>query len=85
MVDIEFTGVSPRSGKPEYVYEDGEGYEYRYEVGENGALAVYEKSVSEGLPNNAQPIAVYGPSAWFSVRGDARSRADAPKAKIRSF
>lgn len=57
-------------------YEDGEGREYRYQLLNSGALAIFEK---EGgyLLSDAEPIAVFGPAAWFSVTGDARTGRDA--------
>jgi hypothetical protein len=72
-VDVE-KGVEDGAGR----YEDGEGREYRYEVLDSGALAVFEKEEGSKLFYDTTPIAVYGPAAWFSVTGDARSRQDAP-------
>ncbi|WP_327169556.1 hypothetical protein [Streptomyces subrutilus] len=79
-IDISFIG-----DKDDYTYEDGEGVEYRYVINDNGTLAIFEKEEGGHLAGNAEPVAVYGPAAWFSVRGNARSKKDTPPARIRSF
>lgn len=56
-------------------YEDGEGREYLYVVHESGALAIFEKEPDSKLDAESAPIAVYSPSAWFSVTGDPRLKA----------
>lgn len=66
-------------------YEDGEGREYRYEVGTNGTIAIYAKPIDGFLAKDSMPIEVFGPTAWFSVSGDARTQADAGRPGIRSF
>jgi hypothetical protein len=77
-VDVKFNASTFGADDPDGRYEDGEGREYRYEVLNNGALAIFEKEEGKKLFRDTEPIAVFGPSAWFSVTGDARSRRDAP-------
>ncbi|MGW0550555.1 hypothetical protein [Streptomyces altiplanensis] len=60
----------------DYTYEDGEGREYRYVVADNGSLVIFEKEVGGHITRDADPIAVYGPAAWFSVSGDLRKKTD---------
>ncbi|MFF1416563.1 hypothetical protein [Streptomyces sp. NPDC058280] len=62
-------------------YEDGEGREYRYVIGDNGTLSIFGKEMGGRLERNQQPDIVYGPAAWFSVSGDVRTRADEPRSK----
>lgn len=76
-VDVKFNASALPDPEATGRYEDEEGREYRYEVLENGALAIFEKE-GRVLLRDAEPIAVFGPAAWFSVTGDARSRRDAP-------
>jgi hypothetical protein len=75
-VEVKFTASGVRSA-PNGRYEDEEGREYRYQVLNNGALAIFAK---EGgyLLRDAEPHIVYGPAAWFSVTGDPRTGRDAP-------
>lgn len=70
-VDLE-QGVADGAGR----YEDGEGREYRYATQDNGTLAIFEKETDGFLFGDSEPIVVFGPSAWFSVTGDPRTKAD---------
>ncbi|MFJ2183443.1 hypothetical protein ACIOJG_22760 [Streptomyces anulatus] len=79
-VEIKFTGpVDP------CLYQDGEGNEYRYEVNANGTLSIFEKEHGGHIGSKEQPIAVYGPAAWFSVTGDARSTKDRAPSQVRGL
>ncbi|MET7412511.1 hypothetical protein [Streptomyces rubiginosohelvolus] len=79
-VEIKFTGpVDP------FHYQDGEGNEYRYEVNENGTLSIFEKERGGHIATKDQPIAVYGPAAWFSVTGDARTTKDKAPSQVRGL
>ncbi|MYW48876.1 hypothetical protein [Streptomyces sp. SID161] len=66
-------------------FEDGEGREYRYSIGDNGALLIWEKEAGGHIAKKAEPFVIYGPAAWFSVVGDARSSHDDPPARVRGF
>jgi hypothetical protein len=76
-VDVKFNANALVTEDTDGRYEDQEGREYRYQVLDSGALAIFEKERSV-LTRDAEPIAVFGPAAWFSVTGDARSRRDSP-------
>ncbi|GGJ82014.1 hypothetical protein GCM10011583_11930 [Streptomyces camponoticapitis] len=77
-VEIKFT-----NREDDQRYEDGEGREYRYTAEGSGALSIYEKEDGETIGKEAVPIAVYGPTAWFSVTGDPVGRADRPVPRLR--
>ncbi|MFH9413957.1 hypothetical protein [Streptomyces rochei] len=79
-VQIKFVGQ-----EEPFTYEDGNGNEYRYQVEDSGALSVFEKEGGAYLKKGTDPIAVYGPSAWFSVSGNALSRSDTGPTKIAGF
>lgn len=52
-------------------YEDTSGARYAYTVQQSGALTVWK--LEGGMPLPEIEI-VYGPTAWESVQGDARSQ-----------
>ncbi|NUS82974.1 MAG: hypothetical protein HOY75_09510 [Streptomyces sp.] len=75
--------IQIKNGDETVNYGDVEGREYRYEIGEqNGTLAVYSKPDGGRLERNQKPDIIYGPSAWVSVSGDPKTRADAPKSTV---
>jgi hypothetical protein len=76
-VDVKFNANAVIPDEADGRYEDDEGREYRYQVLDSGALAVFELE-GRVLVRDAEPIMVFGPSAWFSVTGDARSKRDSP-------
>ncbi|MFC8625620.1 hypothetical protein [Streptomyces anulatus] len=65
-------------------YQDGDGREYRYVIGENGTLSIFGKEEGGRLVRNQQPDIVYGPAAWYSVEGDVRTKADEPVSRAYS-
>ncbi|MGV9282124.1 hypothetical protein [Streptomyces sp. NPDC003730] len=79
-VEIKFIGQ-----EEPFTYEDGDGNEYRYRVEDSGALAVFEKAAGKIVPRGAQPIAVYGPTAWFSVMGTALGADDRGPGRVAGF
>ncbi|MEV8353189.1 hypothetical protein ACFVTT_34020 [Streptomyces niveus] len=79
---VKFIGGTPEEDGR---YEDGEGREYRYAPQENGALAIYEKETGESIPPEEQPIAIYGPAAWFSVSGDKLTRSDRRAGRVSGY
>ncbi|MFF2522438.1 hypothetical protein [Streptomyces liangshanensis] len=83
-VEIKFIDKTRASEDP-YRHEDGEGREYRYVVQDNGTLAIFEKEESGYIQGNADPIAVYGAAAWFSVTGDPKTKKDSPPARMRTL
>ncbi|MFC7869638.1 hypothetical protein ACFUS2_00560 [[Kitasatospora] papulosa] len=63
-------------------FEDGhEGRDYRYVIGDNGTLSIFGKEEGGRLVRDQEPDIVYGPAAWYSVEGDARTKADEPKSR----
>jgi hypothetical protein len=65
-VSIKFMqGAGPDS----FDYEDRNGFVYRYQLREGGALAVYETAEGEFAPIESVVVAVYGPASWFNVAG----------------
>ncbi|MFG3085120.1 hypothetical protein [Streptomyces parvulus] len=77
--------IKPIGAEEPFRYEDGEGREYRYAVNDNGTLSIFEKETGGHIAAKADPIAVYGAAAWFSVTGDPRTTKDAATPKIRGF
>ncbi|MGW1023974.1 hypothetical protein ACWD4J_09670 [Streptomyces sp. NPDC002577] len=53
----------------EYADQGGGTSAYCYATGANGTLLVYERSGTGRPAREGQPLAVYSPSAWFSVSG----------------
>lgn len=85
-VDVKFTQVAPNEAiENGGRYEDGEGREYRYVIGDSGVLLIFEKELDKRLTRDAEPIAVYGPHAWFSVTGDTRAKGDLVAGRMAGF
>ncbi|WP_171110592.1 MULTISPECIES: hypothetical protein [unclassified Streptomyces] len=81
-VNVKFNGDrADEDGR----YEDGEGREYRYSVADNGTLLIWEKETGGHIDRKAEPIVTFGPAAWFSVTGDAKSTKDNPPARVRGL
>jgi hypothetical protein len=65
----------------EYADQGGGTVVYCYATGANGTLLVYERSKVGPPLKEAQPLVVYGPSAWFSVSGAPCVSAGTPGAR----
>jgi hypothetical protein len=73
------------NGGGDFDYEDKEGLAYRYAIGDNGTLSVYERQGDVLISKDAEPLAVYGPAAWFSVSGTQLKKEDTAVPRLRGF